>query len=118
MDEQALRTFIIARVLSRISPIGERRNTALRDVLGLTAPHLDKETLESVAPLVPELPQALYEKWAGAFADKLLESVPLEQLRTLCDNTEDNNAALLLTYSMFMESERMEQTVAEDIKAL
>lgn len=118
MDEHALRAFITARVLSRISPTGERRNTALRDVLGLAAPHLNKDALERIAPFVPELPLSLYEKWAGLFADSLLRTVPREQLITLCSNTKENNAALLLTYAMFMESERMEKTVANDIKTL
>lgn len=118
MTDTELHAFIVARVLSRLSPTGERRTTALRDTLGLAAPHLDKQALERLAPLVPELPAGLYAKWAGLFAERLLQSLPREQLETLCSNTEENNAALLLTYAMFMESERMEKLVAEDIKTL
>lgn len=118
MDKDGLRIFITTRLLSRISPPGGRRDTALRDVLGLVAPHLDDAALERAAQKAPELPPALYEKWTGLFADKLLQSLPDEQLRILCDNSEDNNAALLLAYSMFMESERMERVVANDLREL
>jgi hypothetical protein len=118
MAEDSLRPFIIARILSRIAGAGERRTTALRDVLGIAAPHLDRDAIEEIAPLVPELPHSLYEKWAGLFADSLLERIPRDRIEALCLNTEESNATLLLTYSMFMESERMEKIVADDIKAL
>ena len=76
----------------------------------------DAETAR-IAALVPELPVSLYEKWVGMFADRLLETVPVEQVEELCRNTEESNAALLLLYSMFMESGRMEKVVTEDITA-
>jgi hypothetical protein len=118
MTDRELRAFITARVLSRLSGAGERRTAALRDTLGLAAPHLDDNALDRLAPVVPELPPALYAKWAGLFADRLLQSVPRDQVEALCGNSEENNAALLLTYSMFMESERMEKIVADDIRDL
>ena len=118
MTEAEMRAFIAARVMSRLSRPGERRNEALREVLSVTMPGLDDAAISGMASTAPEIPSELYCKWVGQFADRMLETVPPEQLRELCDNTQDNNATLLLLYSMFMESERMEKMVADDLQAL
>lgn len=118
MTEEEMRVFITARILSRLSLPGERRNEALRDVLKLTVPGLDEKRLADMAARTPEIPASLYAKWVGLFADRVLETVNREQLRDLCQNSEESNAALLLLYSMFMESGRMEHMVAEDLRAL
>lgn len=117
MNDQEIRDFITGKVLARLSGKGERRTVALRDVLGFAAPGIDAKDLTGVAELVPELPRSLYERWAGLFADRLLETVRRDQLEDLCLGTEESDASLLLVYAMFMESERMEKTVAEDLAA-
>ncbi|MCL1939961.1 MAG: hypothetical protein FWG04_04805 [Desulfovibrionaceae bacterium] len=116
--EAEIHAFITARIMSRLSLPGERRSEALREVLKLTHAHLDTQRLESMIALAPEIPLPLYAKWVGLFADRLLETVQREQLQDLCANSEESNATLLLLYSMFMESERMECLAREDLKTL
>jgi len=116
--EAEIHAFITARVMSRLSPPGERRSEALREVLTVTLPDLDRQRLEAMTAMAPEIPLSLYAKWAGFFADRLLETVDLEELRNLCANSEKSNATLLLLYAMFMESERMERLTADDLRTL
>jgi len=116
--EAEMYVFITARVMSRLSPQGARRSEALREVLTVTLPDLGRQRLEAMTAMAPEIPLSLYAKWTGLFADRLLETVTLEELRNLCANTEESNATLLLLYAMFMESERMERLVADDLRAL
>lgn len=118
MTKHEMHVFITTRIISRMAHAGARRDEALREILSVSAPGLDDRTIAELAAAVPELPAALYEKWAGMFADRMLETVPEEQIAELCRNTEESNAALMLLYSMFMESERMEKVVAEDIGQL
>ena len=118
MTENEQRKFITERILSRISGKGERRDEALRDVLGLKIPHLDRRSIEDIAGLVPELPVSLYRKWAGMFTDRLLETVEPQHISDLCQGTPESDASLLLVYAMFMESARMERVVADDLKSL
>jgi hypothetical protein len=116
--EAEIHAFITARIMSRLSPPGERRNEALREVLKLTVSSPDTQKLESMIAMAPEIPLPLYAKWVSLFADRLLETVSREQLQDLCANSEESNATLLLLYSMFMESERMERMAKEDLHAL
>jgi hypothetical protein len=116
MTEEAIRAFVTARLLSRISGAGARRDEALRAVLGVAAPGLDDAALERLTAATPELPVTLYEKWVGMFLDRLLTTVPQDQLRDLCANTPESNASLQLVYAMFMESARMEAVVEDDLK--
>lgn len=118
MERSALRTTIISTVLDRISSEDSRREEALAGVLNLTVPEVDKEIAQDLAALIPALPLSLYEKWAGMFADRLLETVPVEQVEDLCKPGNENRATLILVYLMFMESERMEKQVPEDLKKL
>jgi len=118
ITEAEIHAFITARIMSRLSLPGERRSEALREVLKLTVSDLDTQRLETMIAMAPEIPLSLYAKWVGLFADRLLETVNGEQLQDLCANSEESNATLLLLYSMFMESERMERLTAEDLQAL
>ena len=118
ITEAEIHAFITARIMSRLSLPGERRSEALREVLKLTVSDLDTQRLETMIAMAPEIPLPLYAKWVGLFADRLLETVNREQLQDLCANSEESNATLLLLYSMFMESERMERLTAEDLQAL
>lgn len=116
MTTEAAQAFITARILSRIAGAGAKRDEALRAVLGVAAPGVDDATMAALVAKTPELPADLYEKWVGMFAARLLETVPHEQICELCRNTAESNASLQLVYAMFMESERMEQEVEEDLK--
>jgi len=118
ITEAEIHAFITARIMSRLSLPGERRSEALREVLKLTVSDLDTQRLETMIAMAPEIPLPLYAKWVGLFADRLLETVNREQLQDLCANSEESNATLLLLYSMFMETERMERLTAEDLQAL
>lgn len=113
---EAIRAFITARILSRIASVGARRDEALRAVLGVAAPGVDDATMNALVAKTPELPSSLYEKWVNLFVDRLLETVPHEQICDLCANTPESNASLQLVYSMFMESSRMEEEVAADLQ--
>ena len=118
MTPEAMKTFITARLLSRVASEGEKRDEALRAVLGIAAPGVDDATMAELVDKTPELPPALYEKWADMFTDRLLNTVPHEQIHELCLNTPESNASLQLVYAMFMESERMEREVAADLALL
>jgi hypothetical protein len=118
MTKTAMHVFITTRVLSRLSCAGARRDEALRELLRFSAPGLDDASIVGIVASTPEIPRRLYEKWAGMFADRLLETVPRPQVENLCRNTEESNAALLLLYSMFMESARMEKVMKEDLEEL
>lgn len=118
MTRNEMHVFITARVISRLSRAGARRDEALRELLNVSAPGLDDKAVAAIVAAAPELPASLYEKWVGMFADRLVETVPQPQLEELCRNTEESNAALLLLYSMFMESARMEKVMRDDIATL
>ncbi len=111
------RAHIINTVLARLSRSPERRAEALKDFLALNLP-LGEDAAAELSNLIPQAPDTLYQKWAGLFADRLLETLPQDQLAELCDNSPDNSAALVLTYLMFMESARMERQIADDLRAL
>lgn len=118
MTPQEIHTFITTRILLRLAHAGARREEALREILRVSHPMLDDAAIARLTAMVPELPSRMYEKWATLFADRLLETIPETQLAELCRNTEESNSALMLVYSMFMESERMEKVVAEDLESL
>ncbi|UZP67786.1 hypothetical protein N1030_02095 [Desulfovibrio mangrovi] len=118
MDTQAIRTQITKVVLERLSDSKERRTEALGEFMGVTMPNVEGKAADQVASLVPEIPSAIYQKWVDMFVDRLLETVPLNQLGELCSDTEENRATLSLVYVMFMESERMEKQIVQDLAAL
>lgn len=93
------------------------RAEALTAFVGLARPDLGPEAAQVVAEVTPRLLPALTEKWVGMFVDRLFETVPVAQIEILCDGSEENEAALALAYVMFLESERMEKQMAEDLAA-
>ena len=118
MTEAQQRHFIASRILARVSGKGERRDEALRAVLDVTMPDLGDEAVAGVAAMIPELPVSLYQKWIGMFVDRIMETAHPLQLKDLCSGTAASDASLLLVYVMFMESERMEKVVADDLRSL
>lgn len=114
--KQLVIQYITDVILSRLSHEAERRKEALADVLRLGTLDVDEKTASEAAALIPELPQALYRRWAMMFAKRLIETVPEEQIDDLCRPTTKDQSTLALIYIMFMESERMVTVVSEDLK--
>jgi hypothetical protein len=117
MTDQEIREHVTSLVLEQVRQTEERRREALREYFAVTFPNVGEQEAARIAEYVPPLLPALYRKWADLFVDRLLETIPREQLDELCNDTLQNRATLLLVYIMFMESARMEQQVAEDLKA-
>lgn len=118
MDTQKIRSHLAEVVLARLTDSQDRRSEALGEFMGVTMPCIDGKTADNVAAMVPEIPSSVYGKWVSMFVDRLFETVSLDQLAELCSGTEENNATIALVYVMFMESERMERQVAEDLATL
>ena len=118
MQTGALREHVVSSILLRFAPASDARLEALRDVLILGVPNLTRKKAEELAATVPQLPTSLYERWAHMFAERLFATVPEEQIRELCLGTAESDASLALVFVMFMESERMEKVIADDLKAL
>ncbi len=118
MDTNQLKRYIIETILQRLDENATSRQEALQEFMGVSMPAVGDGSASSLSRLIPELPHSIYEKWAGLFADRLLETVPRNQVEELCSGTEDNTASLSLVYLMFMESERMEKQIAADLHAL
>lgn len=110
------KAYIISCITQRFSTKQAHREEALREILALTSPDKSDEALAHLAASIPALPAELYAKWAALFADRILETVPGDQVRELCKPTDDNRATITLLFAMFMESERMEKQIAEDLK--
>jgi len=105
----------LLRRVARTDDVG--RAEALSAFVNLARPDLGPEAARVLAEKTPRLLPQLTEKWIGMFVDRLFETVPLPQLEILCDESEENEAALALAYVMFLESERMEKQMAEDLAA-
>lgn len=118
MSDTTHRDCIIATILERLDGDNARRGEALGEFMAVTMPTLDDRAAATLSGLIPQLPQELYHRWASLFADRLLETVPANQIAELCNGTEENKATLGLIYLMFMESERMEKQIATDLHAL
>lgn len=115
-DNQArLREHLKTVILERIRKNDGERKEALRDFLIITMPGIEPQMNEKLAEIIPSVMPTLYEKWIGMFTDRLFETVPMEQLEDLCDGSINNNATIVLIYLMFLESERMEQQIQEDL---
>ncbi|NCC23823.1 MAG: hypothetical protein EOM25_01290 [Deltaproteobacteria bacterium] len=115
MTDHEIRSKIFLLVLDRFSRDESRRKESLLEYFSVTMPDLDRKTAEAVALAIPEIMPTLYGKWIDMFIERLHETVPRNQIELLCSGGEDNDAALLLTYIMFLESERMEKQMAEDL---
>ncbi|MDL2307074.1 hypothetical protein LJC48_03480 [Desulfovibrio sp. OttesenSCG-928-C06] len=118
MTPEQIHKHITPLILRRLDADHNRRGEALHDFLAISLPGMDESSIDTVAAMVPELPESMYRKWIGMFVDRLIETIPQNQLDELCNGSEDNNATLALVYLMFMESARMEKQVAEDLAAL
>ena len=115
MDIIAIRSHLIATVTNRIDDSFARRSEALQEFMDVTLPNIEKDASAEISQHVPTLPPKIYQKWAEMFADRMLQTVKLDQLEDMCDNTEESNATIALVYLMFMESERMEKQITEDL---
>ncbi len=117
VSKPAIRGHITRVLLQRMDQDAQRRTEALREYLTITLPNLDETTADRLGALVPTILPDLYARWITQFVERLCETVPMNQLELLCDGSEENAATLLLIYIMFLESERMEKQIEEDLKA-
>ena len=117
MTQAQMRAHIFLVILDKFSNSEDRRREALSEYFLVTMPNVSQEAADRLAGLIPDLMPELYSKWIGEFAERLFETVPDEQLQHLCDGTVENNAALGLVFLMFMESERMEKQVEDDLRS-
>jgi len=117
LQKDAVRAHITQVLMTRVSQDDHRRVEALRDYLAVTQAVSDLGAADTLAMMVPPLMPSLYRRWIGMFIDKLLETATDEQLLVLCDGSEENGGALALAFVMFLESERMERQMADDLRA-
>lgn len=118
IDPAALRGSLLTMIRRRVLAQDEgRRREALVEYLTLTGAAKDPKLAAELAGMVPPLLTGLYEKWIGMFLDRLMETVAPEQIAILAEDTPDNEAAVVLAYLMFLESERMEKQVQMDLEA-
>uniref|UniRef100_A0A7C4AA88 Uncharacterized protein n=1 Tax=Fundidesulfovibrio putealis TaxID=270496 RepID=A0A7C4AA88_9BACT len=109
-------TLYIHKLLyQRILDSMESRQETIRELLAATRPDLSPQAAACVAESVPAMLPDLHRKWIGMFVEKLLATADMRQVATLCDGSEENSAALALAYVMFLESERMEAQIAQDL---
>lgn len=113
-ENSEIKNRIVELVLEQVDRDAGRRAEAVAEYVELTA-GLEPEKARQVAGMVPPIQSSLYGKWIDMFADRLLETVPRNQIEHLADGGEESKAALVLVYLMFMESERMEKQVEEDL---
>jgi hypothetical protein len=117
-DPAALRASLLNMLRRRVQAQDEgRRREALVEYLAVTGTAPDKGQAAALAGLVPPVLPELYEKWIGLFLDRLFETAAPEQIAVLAEDTPDNEAAVVLAYLMFLESERMEKQVQQDLEA-
>ncbi len=116
MEEKKIREYIHRIVMEKCTENEEARQDALGEFIAMTMPNIDEGAVKNIKSMIPPITD-LYEKWVGMFIDRLLETVPRNQIEELCSGTTENDSALVLIYIMFMESERMEKQVEEDISA-
>ncbi len=116
MSEQIYREHIRSTILAKVEEQDEtRRKEALVEFMSVTGTAPSEELTDKVAEMIPPIMHELYEKWIAMFIDRLMETAPTDAVGLLCDGTEENNAALLLAYIMFLESARMEEQVQKDL---
>ena len=117
ISDPAIRGHITRILLQRTDQDAAQRTEALSEYLAVTMPNMDDATATRLGGLVPTVLPDLYAKWITMFVERLFETVPRNQLELLCDGSEENAATLLLIYVMFLESERMEEQIEDDLKA-
>lgn len=115
MTPKAIREHIFSVIINKVEEQDEnKRLEALNEFMAVTG--TAGNATEQVAKLIPPIMHDLYEKWITMFIDRLMETVPSENIELLCDGTDDNKAALVLAYIMFLESARMEEQIDKDLK--
>lgn len=117
LPKDAVRAHITQVLMARVSQDDHRRVEALRDYLAVTQAVTDLGAADTLALMVPPLMPSLYRRWIGMFIDRLLQTATDEQLIVLCDGSGENGGALALAFVMFLESERMERQMADDLRA-
>ncbi len=118
MDIAQKKEYIVSTIVARFGQQSNERQNAISELLDVTLPQLDKAAIAGIAAMVPALPASLYTKWAEMFAQRLIETVSARQIDDMCNGTQEGLATLSLVFVMFMESEKMEKLVAEDLAAL
>ncbi len=117
LSDEEIRSHFVEVVMSRVNAEADRRKEALLEYFGLTLPGVSTEEKDCLAQCIPTVLPSLYRRWAFLCAARLLQAVPRNQLEHLCDGSAANEAALVLVFIMFLESERMEKQMDEDLKA-
>ncbi len=115
-SDQEIRAFAHRAVMRRLAADNAGRAHALREYMAVSMPNVAEDEAARLADMVPPLLGDLYARWTDQFADRLLETVPREALEALCSGREEDEAALALAFVMFLESERMEKQVQEDLE--
>ncbi len=115
LSPQAIREHMKSVIMERLSREAERREEALQEYFAVAMPAMEDAQVQQVSAMIPAVLPTLYEKWVTMFLDRITETVPAEQLELLCDGSEGSNASIVLVYIMFLESERMEKQIAEDL---
>lgn len=114
MDPKQIREHIFSVIINKVEEQDEaKRREALSEFMAVTG--TAGNTPDQVADMIPPIMHELYAKWITQFIDRLLETVPTENIELLCDGCDDNNAALVLAYIMFLESARMEEQIPKDL---
>lgn len=116
MPESTQKEQLKTILLNRVSADTERRAEAIYEFLSVTAPGIEAGVAARVAELMPPLLTDLYARWTEEFLETLYKTVPERQITEFLSSGEEGEATLVLVYLMFMESERMEQQVPEDIQ--
>lgn len=115
-QQHIMREHLYTVIMDKVSTEADSRKEALSDFFAVTGTVVDARA-DKVAELVPPVLPNLYDKWVNMFLDRLFETMPAENIELIADGTEENNAAAVLAYIMFLESERMEKQIAEDLKS-
>jgi len=115
MEPKIIRTHIFSVIMSKVEEQdADKRREALTEFMSVTG--TAGNVPDQVADLIPPIMSELYAKWITLFVDRLLETVELKNIELLCDGTDENNAALVLAYIMFLESARMEEQIDRDLR--
>lgn len=115
MTDEQIRARIFDVVLARFDQDDDRRRQALLEFMAVSMPGMADAAADKVAGMIPPVLPELYKRWAGMFADRLLETVPRAQIVDMCEGGDEGEATLALVFLMFMESERMEEQVRRDL---
>lgn len=115
LSQQAIREHMKSVIMERLSREEESRQEALQEYFAVAMPAMEDAQAQCLSAMIPAVLPDLYEKWVGMFLDRITETVPADQLELLCDGSDESNASIVLVYIMFLESERMEKQIADDL---